>query len=197
MSPRTKAQLEMLKGSRKNQILLASLSLFSEKGYYHTSMKEIADKAKLSKGSLYTYFDSKEQLLNEVVVMGFKEATNAGDDLLMQMKELPPKEIFKSLVQAYFLMLKEQKELWRLTLSLAVQVSAIPSVHNTVMSIYNRLIEQLERVFTLLGSDNPKKEALLLGALTDGISIQFMIFGDRYPLEELQEMIITKYTKNA
>jgi hypothetical protein len=50
-------------------------------------------------------------------------------------------------------------------------------------------------LFTLLGSENPRKEALLLGAVTDGISIQYMIFGEEYPLEELQEMIINKYLK--
>jgi AcrR family transcriptional regulator len=195
MSPRTKQQLAVLKENRKNQILMASLELFSDKGYHNTAMSDIAKKAKLSKGLLYNYFDSKEQLLNEVVVMALKEATREGENLLNQFIEMPPKEIFKNMVTAYFLMLKEQKELWRLTISLAVQVSSIPSVHKTITLVYNKLLEQLEMLFTLLGSENPRKEALLLGAVTDGISIQYMIFGEEYPLEELQEMIINKYLK--
>lgn len=47
----------------REQILNAALQLFMEKGYVNTSMDEIAEAVKLTKGGLYHYVDKKEDLL--------------------------------------------------------------------------------------------------------------------------------------
>ncbi len=99
-------------------------------------------------------------------------------------------------IDGYFEMLKEKKELWRLITSLAIHVSSIPSVHETILSVYEGLIGQLEELFVMLNYENPKKEAIKLGALMDGIGIQYLIFGEDYPLEQIKENIITGYIKH-
>jgi AcrR family transcriptional regulator len=48
---------------RINEILRVAAEVLSEKGYYNTSLEEIADRLDLAKASLYHYFDSKESLL--------------------------------------------------------------------------------------------------------------------------------------
>ena len=48
---------------RVNEILRVAAEVLSEKGYYNTSLEEIADRLDLAKASLYHYFDSKEALL--------------------------------------------------------------------------------------------------------------------------------------
>jgi len=52
--------------SKVELILEVALSSFSEKGYYSTSMQEIADQCGMSKGSLYKFFKSKEELFIKV-----------------------------------------------------------------------------------------------------------------------------------
>jgi len=56
--------------SRK-RILKASRKLFSQKGYEETMMEDIANKAEVSKATIYNYFPNKESLLigtaNEVL----------------------------------------------------------------------------------------------------------------------------------
>ena len=47
---------------RKQIILEASEKLFLSKGYEDTTMDEIATEAEFSKGTLYNYFESKEEL---------------------------------------------------------------------------------------------------------------------------------------
>jgi AcrR family transcriptional regulator len=49
--------------ARKNQILDAAIALFAEKGYHRTTTKDIAVAADISEGTIYNYFDSKEDLL--------------------------------------------------------------------------------------------------------------------------------------
>jgi len=48
---------------RVNEILRVAAQVLSEKGYYNTSLEEIAERLDLAKASLYHYFDSKEALL--------------------------------------------------------------------------------------------------------------------------------------
>ncbi|WP_138418830.1 TetR/AcrR family transcriptional regulator [Aquibacillus sediminis] len=51
---------------RKEQIMESAIRWFSNKGYFATSMQEIADDCGISKGLLYKHFSSKEDLLMEV-----------------------------------------------------------------------------------------------------------------------------------
>jgi AcrR family transcriptional regulator len=48
---------------RINEILRVAAQVLSEKGYYNSSLEEIADRLDLAKATLYHYFDSKESLL--------------------------------------------------------------------------------------------------------------------------------------
>ena len=51
----------------RREIESAALSLFTRKGFHGTSVREIADKAGVSMGKLYTYCSSKEDLYNQIV----------------------------------------------------------------------------------------------------------------------------------
>jgi len=45
---------------RRSEILAAATKVFANKGFDATRMEEIAKGAKLAKGTLYRYFDSKD-----------------------------------------------------------------------------------------------------------------------------------------
>lgn len=51
---------------KKRKILLAAMKLFSKTSFHQTSMQQIANACGMSKGSLYTYFKSKEELLSDI-----------------------------------------------------------------------------------------------------------------------------------
>ena len=54
---------EREKEQRRNNIIDAAESVFFSKGIENATMDEIAEEAELSKGTLYLYFKSKEELL--------------------------------------------------------------------------------------------------------------------------------------
>lgn len=58
---------ERRKDARPSELLAAALQLFVEKGYAGTRLDEVAARAGVSKGTLYLYFDNKEELLKAVV----------------------------------------------------------------------------------------------------------------------------------
>jgi AcrR family transcriptional regulator len=49
--------------ARKAQIIEAAAAVFAEKGFHRAKTKEIAEAADVSEGTLYNYFDSKEDIL--------------------------------------------------------------------------------------------------------------------------------------
>ncbi|MDR6215642.1 TetR/AcrR family transcriptional regulator [Paracidovorax wautersii] len=55
------------KEARPGELLSAALDLFVEKGFAATKVEEVAARAGVSKGTLFLYFPSKEELFKEVV----------------------------------------------------------------------------------------------------------------------------------
>lgn len=49
--------------ARRNQILDAAVAVFAERGFHHTTTKDIAGRAGIAEGTIYNYFDSKDALL--------------------------------------------------------------------------------------------------------------------------------------
>lgn len=56
----------------KDMIVDAALRLFAEGGYAETSMSSIAEEAGVSKGTLYLYFSSKEEMFRGIMETGFE-----------------------------------------------------------------------------------------------------------------------------
>ena len=57
--PLTQNELEQ----RRQEIFDATVNLFLEKGFYETSMREVAEAAGIGKSTLYDYFPSKDEII--------------------------------------------------------------------------------------------------------------------------------------
>ncbi len=53
-------------GRTKDQLLQSAVRLFFEQGYNQTSIQQVVDSAKLTKGAFYHYFSSKEDVLHYI-----------------------------------------------------------------------------------------------------------------------------------
>ncbi|MGG1684370.1 TetR/AcrR family transcriptional regulator [Pseudalkalibacillus sp. NRS-1564] len=86
---------------KRKAILEAAVELIAEKGYTHTSMQQIADSVGVSKGSLYSFFPSKEDLIISIYEhyqqLVFERAFVVGLD-----GNLPPYERFAKQFQVQF-----------------------------------------------------------------------------------------------
>ena len=68
---------EREKMRQRQEMLAAALDLFSQKGYHNVSMQEIAEKSEFAIGTLYKFFQNKEDLYKALVreqCDGFEEA---------------------------------------------------------------------------------------------------------------------------
>ena len=57
----------------REEILEAALSLFSDKGFHNVSMQDIANESEFGVGTLYHFFEGKEQLFLELMEAGIKK----------------------------------------------------------------------------------------------------------------------------
>jgi AcrR family transcriptional regulator len=62
-----------LKESKKNRISDVALELFIQKGYNNTKIIDIAKGAGIGKGTVYEYFQSKEDLLLNIIMGGIDD----------------------------------------------------------------------------------------------------------------------------
>jgi AcrR family transcriptional regulator len=84
------------KEARPAELLEAALTLFVEKGFAATRSEEVAKAAGVSKGTLYLYFPSKEELLKAVIQhflgteieTGVQEAATADGPTAQAMEQL-------------------------------------------------------------------------------------------------------------
>lgn len=88
------------KVARRSSILAAAREVFAQKGLANGTVDEIAQRAEVSKGAVYLYFRSKEELYLSVM--------NEGMDILIgrlvsaRDLSLPADEALKRMAQAYY-----------------------------------------------------------------------------------------------
>ena len=113
----------------KRKLIEIAYTLFLEKGYEDTSVNDILKAAKISRGAMYHYFSSKEEILdkvidyllnlqssqlNDIVADGDATALDKLERLLLP--HAPPPELFRQAVKAmhrntktiFFHLLKEE-----------------------------------------------------------------------------------------
>ena len=71
----------VLKGDKAGRILESALNVFSEKGFQNATIQEISKSATVSEGTIYEYFNNKEDLLFSILERQFHNNLNLLDEL--------------------------------------------------------------------------------------------------------------------
>lgn len=82
----------MKKGEkRKKELLKIAYDMFLTRGYENTRVEEIIEKAQIAKGTYYYYFESKEQMLEEVIDMMIDNETEMAKQVIAMDISVPQK----------------------------------------------------------------------------------------------------------
>jgi TetR/AcrR family transcriptional regulator len=76
---------------QRQEMLAAALDLFARKGYHNVSMHEVAAQAEFAIGTLYKFFQNKEELYKALVL----ELCDEFEDSIMRAIEQPQDEVEK------------------------------------------------------------------------------------------------------
>ena len=86
------------KEAKKERIIEKSMELFKENGYHATKVEEITKALGISKGNFYTYFNSKEEVLYEILDIMKEQRI----DLLHEIDvDKDPKEVLRDFAESH------------------------------------------------------------------------------------------------
>ncbi len=160
------------KETARSQIVEAALEVFASKGYHGSTMEDIAKKLGVSKGAIYLYFRSKEDLLREIqastrqrVVEQLKQAFESKDP------EKGVEVFFDSIFQASELGLHNAFDMFSLAAHNEKLRKILREDHdNDLKMLTDFLNEQIRK-----GTINPKIDKRFLAPLFVGISFEILV----------------------
>lgn len=98
----TKARREREKEERRQSILQAAREVFFENGFHQATVEAVAERAEVSKGTVYLYFESKETILAHLLLEGLRKLVDELEEAYATMDPLPADERLRRLGRAYF-----------------------------------------------------------------------------------------------
>jgi len=152
---------------RENDILTAAYSIFSARGYEKTAVSEIAKLAGVAEGTVYKYFESKQDLLAQVIARFYKKLIESTQTSLIGITGLENqlRVVISRHIDGFF----EDIGLYRLLLQ---EVRPLDSYPHSEMHQLTRQYSEI--LLTVL------EEGIVQGEIKPGISpqtIRDMIFG--------------------
>lgn len=103
--------MEKPNAERRSEILEAALKLFSEKGFGRATVDEIATKAAVGKGTIYLYFETKEDILWTAIEEGLSKLRQIFDQIA---QEKAYAKQLKQTIRAHFDFVENNQELFKI-----------------------------------------------------------------------------------
>jgi AcrR family transcriptional regulator len=118
MSPRTAQQFKEMREEKKSLIMDVAIFLFAKDGYHGTSISNIAKHAGISKGLMYNYFESKEDLLSSIIERSVTEISQYFD---LNRDGYLTEDEFEFFIRQIARVLNEKQTFWRLFFQVLMQ----------------------------------------------------------------------------
>lgn len=189
--PRTKAQYEVIRKESRQKILDAALEVFAQQGYHSATVDAIAKKAGVSKGLMYNYFKSKEDMLNELMI-GMMESLMCEYLPLDPDKKFAKKDIINFINIGIDLVL-EKPYYWKLYFSVALQPDVMNIVFTKMIELGQPYMIGLTEYFREKGIENPEVMTRYFSAVMDGIQFHCMLDPKTFPAEEVKKLLINQF----
>jgi len=126
---------------RRRAVLDAALAVFSDLGYTRATLTDVADRLGVTKGCLYHYFESKEQLLLDLI----RDRIGAVviEDEAISSSEGTPREVLQRLLERVWSHYQEPGQIDVAILAL----TELPKVPEAGRLFYEEVVARSERTF--------------------------------------------------
>ena len=135
-----------------------ALEVFAENGYANASISLIAKKAGISKGLMYNYFKSKEDLLSSIMTEGLNEMFELFDP---NKDGVLTKEEFTYFIEEMFQLMSEKRNFYKLYFALMMQPSVWKSFEASLAEVIAPFMKIMVDYYQKKGVEHPELEAIL------------------------------------
>lgn len=190
--PRTPEQFEKIRSEKRQVILEAALRVFSRDGYHNSSISKVSKEAGISKGLMYNYFESKEELL-KILISSLLDEEN---ERAMEVLEKPiSDETMTELVQMSTEILKKSPLKWKLYLNMSNQPEVLEIVMEHFSPSRALWFNKLMEYFSSKGLEDPMNEIQFFASTMLGMKVSYLNDPENFPIEEMEKRIIKLFIK--
>ena len=179
--------------ARRDEILESAATVFAEHGYNGATIQEVAQRAELSVGTLYNFFENKQELFNKLIV---REARRLHEGLREAMAEAAsPREKIVAYIRACMQELGKRLDLARLYVETvqATRFGLPAGLDEEGASIDREFDAELEAVVAEgirrgeLADMPPQAVVALLGGMMNAVALKVIQDGDTTNLDRYAE----------
>lgn len=168
---------------RHTQLREAALRVFARKGYRNTVVEDVAEEAGVAKGTVYTYFDRKEELLGAVYVGLMGELQSRQTEILES--DRSPLDKIRAIHRGFADLLSGDEDLARVMLDIWVAGMQDPerfgidfkSLYAEYRALVRQLLEEAEARGDIRSDLPGGTPAVLIGAI-EGVLLQWVLDPD-------------------
>jgi len=131
--------------ARPEEILAAALEVFGEQGFARTRLEDVARRAGVSKGTLYLYFDSKEELFRAMVRARVEATLAHAEEFIRNWRGTTP-DLMRHFIRDYWAAMNQPEKI-RLVKVVLSELGNFPELarwyYQQVILRLRRVIEQI------------------------------------------------------
>ena len=180
--------IDMVKGEDRHavrreqsieRLMRAALDMLREKSYSAVRVEDITTRAGMAKGSLYMYFEGKEELYIKAIRELFLQPMGA--QLEESLKDEDSRQVLQAIVEFSFEAAMRQDE-YELLLRAVMDKSLLELFREELKEFMGSYLNRAEKHFKKLGWKNPSQAAYLFWVMLDGLSIYsiLQLAGDKH-----------------
>jgi AcrR family transcriptional regulator len=194
---RTRAGSDEDKARRRDEILAAAKATFGRKGFHATTIADVARAADLSYGTVYWYFDSKDDLFAALIESEDEALRHA---ILDAVAADPSNEVESALRRAIagtFAHFDSDPDAVRLMFRVRGSQDSTADAGSTRGGLYDRFVDDLEALVLeaqksgMLVDAPPRVVAFSIGALIGQFSSRRLATDDGMSANELADFVVT------
>lgn len=139
---RTYSENTGLVARRRKHIALCAARIFVKKGYEGTSVREIANACAMSKGTLYHYVGTKDDILYLVIHHGLAPLHEWSDKIPEYINKIGPARALRQVIREMLIQMEEYQDI---TLFAYQEIKNLqPQMLQNVLEVEERIIRALE-----------------------------------------------------
>ena len=194
---------EQEKEARKHDILEIAAGIFSEKGFHNTTMDDIAERVGLAKGTIYLYYENKDNLFLSILMSKSQALYSQLESAIAEEQEFLP--CCRRFVESFLMFFHENEDFMRLIQSDKRRIS--PEKHyqfhdytqqafNSLFGMTVRLIELGQKQKILRKTKSLDMAKALIGVLYS-FSFHHVFLGDETSIMKDADLIVDLFVHGA
>jgi TetR/AcrR family transcriptional regulator, fatty acid metabolism regulator protein len=187
-------------GPKRDAILRAAIDVFAERGYFNAQVADVARAAGVAAGTVYLYFESKDDLLVSIFERSMRESLTAGREAVADLSD--PRERLRRLARGHLARLGSDRNLAIVfQVELRQSTKFMERFSSTLLRDYLGLIREAiadgQRAEIFRDDIKATVAAKMLFGALDEMATNWILSRRRYSLESDADAVVDLFINGA